>query len=102
MTIYDNKEVDNDKVEGEVQLITAYSIHEFLKFSTNGVAPIPPVESLLLDWRVFVSLHVISNAERSSSFSVSARQKVVKSHRVKLGILSISSHLSRARGPPYN
>ncbi|GFU11965.1 RNase H domain-containing protein [Trichonephila clavipes] len=34
MTVYDNKEVDNDKVEGEVQLLTADLISEDLKFLT--------------------------------------------------------------------
>ncbi|GFT76811.1 hypothetical protein TNCV_1419411 [Trichonephila clavipes] len=35
MTVYGNKEVNNDEVEGEVPLLTADLIREGLKFATN-------------------------------------------------------------------
>ncbi|GFW22897.1 hypothetical protein TNCV_2381121 [Trichonephila clavipes] len=35
MTVNDNKEVENDEVEGEVQLLTADLIREDLKLATN-------------------------------------------------------------------
>ncbi|GFT49288.1 hypothetical protein NPIL_617151 [Nephila pilipes] len=85
--------------------LSVAKIHDYgsqHKIILDGVVPDSTCRILLLDWRVFVSLHVISNAERSSSFSVLVRQKVVKTRRVKLGISFISFLLSQARGPPYN
>ncbi|GFU59390.1 hypothetical protein TNCV_2299531 [Trichonephila clavipes] len=35
MAIYDNKEVNNDEVEGKIQLLTAHLTRYGLKFATN-------------------------------------------------------------------
>ncbi|GFV98621.1 hypothetical protein TNCV_1453071 [Trichonephila clavipes] len=35
ITVYDNKDVDNDEAEGEVELLTADLIREDLKFATT-------------------------------------------------------------------
>lgn len=35
MTVYNNKEVNNDQIKDEVELVTADLIREGLKFATN-------------------------------------------------------------------
>ncbi|GFT99456.1 hypothetical protein TNCV_3239122 [Trichonephila clavipes] len=43
MTVYHNKVVDNDEVEGEVQLLTATLISESLKFATSDQEDTPEI-----------------------------------------------------------
>ncbi|GFW96133.1 hypothetical protein TNCV_958461 [Trichonephila clavipes] len=58
MTVYDNKELDTDEVEGEVRHITADLIRKGLKFDTsmerNFITHDPDIERALQFLRNFV------------------------------------------------